>query len=284
MSRRIRTLKPELLEDEKVAPLSDSAWRLFVSLITLADDYGNVRADVRWLQGQVWWAHAEPPNVLSALVELVKASLIEPYGVRGGAYCHIRGWEKHQRIDNAGKNKVPMHNDADALRIDVDRAEDWKLSPRVAASRREPGSQDPSSPLDQDRNRKGEERECPRPEPGDVALASDLWSAILRNFPAHALSRVTPAEKTKRLAKWADHVRLMRTVDRHTPDEIAALIRWCQADSFWKANIQSTEKLREQWDKLVAQMAREGKAPTATQRKTEQPAFTFNIGGVEVER
>lgn len=140
MSRRIRSLKPELIEDEKVAPLSDSAFRLFVSMITLADDHGNVRADIRWLQGQVWWASAEPPNVLPLLVELVRACLIEPYGVRGGTYCHLRGWGKHQRIDNAGKNKVPPPNDTDALSIDIYTAGDWRLSPRLAEFRGESGT------------------------------------------------------------------------------------------------------------------------------------------------
>lgn len=116
---RIRTLKPEILDDEKVAPLSDTAFRLFTSMVILADDWGNVRADVRWLQAQIWWAHGGAPNVLLALVELCRATLIEVYAVRGGTYVHLRGWEKHQRIDNAGKARVPMPNDPDANRIEV---------------------------------------------------------------------------------------------------------------------------------------------------------------------
>lgn len=142
---RIRTLKPEILDDEKVAPLSDTAFRLFASLVLLADDHGNTRADVRWVQGQVWWAHNEPPNVLLALVELYRASLIEVYAVRGGTYVHLRGWAKHQRIDNAGKNRVPMPNDADANRIELieaDFAANRGESPRLAAgSRPGPGEE-----------------------------------------------------------------------------------------------------------------------------------------------
>jgi hypothetical protein len=180
MSRRIRSLKPELIEDEKVSPLSDSAFRLFVSMITLADDHGNVRADVRWLQCQIWWAHGEPPNVLSALLELHRASLIEPYGVRGGTYVHLRGWEKHQRIDNAGKNKVPPRNDADALDIDVSSDADWRLSPKVSANLGESGGRTPGSPLDMDR--KGRERDM------DAAAnsppAKPKKSALLSLFPA----------------------------------------------------------------------------------------------------
>lgn len=184
MSRRIRSLKPELIEDEKAAPLSDTAFRLFVSMITLADDHGNVRADVRWLQGQVWWAHPTPPNVLLALIELNKAQLIEPYGVRGGMYLHLRGWEKHQRIDNAGKNKVPPRNDADALPIQLDATGDWRLSPKVSANVGESGTELPSSPLDMDKDRIGSGRDRdveaaakpPRAKsPKRTALSAD-WS------------------------------------------------------------------------------------------------------------
>lgn len=114
---RIRTLKPEILEDEKTSRLSDTAFRLFASMIVLADDYGHVRADARWLQAQIWWAHAEPPNVLMALIELQRGELIEVYGVRGGTYASLRGWAKHQRVDNAGKGRVPMPDDPDARKV-----------------------------------------------------------------------------------------------------------------------------------------------------------------------
>ncbi len=157
---RIRTLKPEILDDEKVAPLSDTAFRLFTSFVILADDHGNARADVRWLTGQVWWAHMEPPNVLHALVELCRASLIDVYAVRGGTYVHLRGWEKHQRIDNAGKNRVPLPKDPDAHTIEVTIecfAEIRGEPPRLAAgSRPGPG---------RDQEGKGMEEAAAVPQP-----------------------------------------------------------------------------------------------------------------------
>ena len=54
MAGRIRTIKPELLEDEVASSLSDSAWRLFVSSWLLADDHGNFRAGRRYLAASVW--------------------------------------------------------------------------------------------------------------------------------------------------------------------------------------------------------------------------------------
>lgn len=131
---RIRTLKPEILEDEKTAPLSDTAFRLFTSMVILADDWGNVRCDTRWLSSQIWWAHEAKPDVVSALIELCRATLIEVYAVRGGTYAHLRGWEKHQRIDNAGKNKVPRPSEPDVTLIEINEL----VSPNFAANLREP--------------------------------------------------------------------------------------------------------------------------------------------------
>lgn len=114
---RIRTLKPEILEDQLIARLSDSAFRLFVSSIVLADDFGNLQGDEKWLRSLIWWAHDDSPRVAEVLGELRRASLVTLYEVRGQVYLHLRGWSKHQRIDNAGKPRVPKPDDVDAREI-----------------------------------------------------------------------------------------------------------------------------------------------------------------------
>jgi hypothetical protein len=135
---RIRSIKPEILEDEEVAGLSDGAWRLWVSLWALADDHGNARSTTKWLAGQIWWVHGRDPIEVEKLIaELVQANRIELYAVRTERYLHLRNWEKHQRIDNAGKPRVPLPEEgqpASAMFCDI--------SPRVAANLSE-------SPLDQ---------------------------------------------------------------------------------------------------------------------------------------
>ena len=145
----------------------------------------------------------------------------------------------------------------------------------------------PSRVTERNESDAGEERrgeESKSPDKRDVALSLILILEILKNNPRHSLGRLTGAEKEKRIGKWANHVRLMREVDGHSEDEIKTVIRWCQSDSFWRGNIQSTEKLREKWDTLVAQMARNGtRLPSAT-KPNEQPALKFTIGGIEVER
>lgn len=115
MAGRIRTIKPELLDDVRTAGLSDCAFRLFIGMILLSDDHGNLRAQVGYLHGACFWATPVPrSDVQIALDELTEAELIVPYEVRGQAYVCLAGWKKHQRVDHPGKPRVPMPDDPDA--------------------------------------------------------------------------------------------------------------------------------------------------------------------------
>lgn len=111
---RIRTLKPEMLEDEKVAALPDRPWRAFVSCILLADDHGNLRGDTRWLTGQAFWA-ADPSPVTTeaAVLELARRGFLRPYSVRGQRYLAIVGWSRHQKVNKPGGPRVPRPTEDD---------------------------------------------------------------------------------------------------------------------------------------------------------------------------
>jgi hypothetical protein len=218
---RIRTLKPEILDDEKIAPLSDSAFRLFTSFVVLADDYGNARADIRWLQGQIWWAHGEPPNILTALIELYRATLIEVYAVRGGTYVHLKGWEKHQRIDNAGKNRVPTPKDADVIAIVADTeivAAVRGESPRLAAGPR-PGM--------------GEEREmeaAASPPPAKPKKSAKSETAIPTDWTPRTEERSRAAVSGLDCDSEAEHFR-----DHHTARN-SRFADWDAAFRTWLRN------------------------------------------------
>lgn len=108
---RIRTLKPEFLEDERVAALSDRAFRLLIGSILLADDYGNFRGAITYLRGQVFWGREEvsPKEVTDTLAELVAAHFLQPYEQDGQKYLHIRTWAKHQKVDHPSKPRVPAY-------------------------------------------------------------------------------------------------------------------------------------------------------------------------------
>lgn len=109
---RIRTIKPEMLEDARTAELSDGAFRLFVGAILLADDAGRLRADPRYLCGQVFWGAPDGSTttreqVAEARAELERAQILVVYSVRGQEYAVLRTFAKHQRIDRPSPPKCP---------------------------------------------------------------------------------------------------------------------------------------------------------------------------------
>lgn len=115
MSGRIRTIKPELLEDAKTANLSHLEFRLFVSMILMADDYGNLRATPSLIVGNAFWGTKDnPADIESATAELEEVGLVRTYEIRGQLYAHVCGWAKHQRVDKPGKPRVPAENEPEA--------------------------------------------------------------------------------------------------------------------------------------------------------------------------
>ena len=117
---RIRTIKPELLDDEVTAGLSDREFRLLIGCILGADDLGNLRASARQLRAAIWWARDDAPTieqVQHALDYLASTTtkLLEPYSTKGQRYAHIRTWDRHQKIDKPGKPKVPSPSEADMV-------------------------------------------------------------------------------------------------------------------------------------------------------------------------
>ena len=117
MAGRIRTIKPELLEDERTASLSHEEFRLFVGLILLADDHGNFRATPKMLDGAIFHTQESREGLANLLEGLARVSLVSLYLVRGQAYGHLRGWDKHQRVDHPSKPRVPQPTDEEAVQI-----------------------------------------------------------------------------------------------------------------------------------------------------------------------
>lgn len=106
MSGRIRSIKPEWLDDERLAECSSEARVLSIGLLLEADDHGNGRAWVTGLAGRVF--PGKPREVLAkALEELRAIRYVLLYEVDGQHYFSIRNWSKHQKVDHPGRPKVP---------------------------------------------------------------------------------------------------------------------------------------------------------------------------------
>lgn len=114
MSGRIRTFKPELLDHDRYAELTDAAARLFHGVVLNADDRGNCPAGASWIAGRIF--HGRPKNKIQVgklLHELEAAGLIDRYKVDGAPYMAIVGWNQkgsptYQRIDKPQPPKYPL--------------------------------------------------------------------------------------------------------------------------------------------------------------------------------
>lgn len=94
---------------------------------------------------------------------------------------------------------------------------------------------------------------------GDVSQSSPLdpevsqagmgLACLLRQRILETNSRARITEK--QVVAWGRQADLMLRVDNRTVEEISSLIEWSQRDPFWRGNILSMRKLREQFDQLT---------------------------------
>lgn len=91
------------------------------------------------------------------------------------------------------------------------------------------------------------------------ACAPDREHVLLSQLLAGLIRQRDPKAKVAPLSKgWLDAIRLLIERDGRTPGEVEHVIRWCQADPFWQANILSAPKLRAKFDQLRAKASAPG--------------------------
>lgn len=103
---RIRTVKPELASDRKLAQASRDARYTFVLLISQADDDGLVRAEPRQLLGSLYpHDYDVTPEILERwLAELDGLGLIHWRHTRDGMrVAELVNWSRHQNIKHRSK-------------------------------------------------------------------------------------------------------------------------------------------------------------------------------------
>lgn len=97
---RIRSIKPELRRDRKIADCGILASLLSRDLITYADDQGRFRADPREVKAECFPYHdtLKAQSVEDALQALAGIGLIELYEVGGDRFGWMPRWFRDQRL------------------------------------------------------------------------------------------------------------------------------------------------------------------------------------------
>lgn len=102
---RIRSLKPELPSDKKLASVPIDVRYTFVLILSRADDYGLLLAEPRQLLGELY-PHDDltPKCVLNWIQILVQNGFLRWRETTDGArIIEVCNWKKHQKIRDPGK-------------------------------------------------------------------------------------------------------------------------------------------------------------------------------------
>jgi hypothetical protein len=238
---------------KKVNAVSEGAENLYYRANISADDYGRYHAEPEILKGQIYTLRKISLKEIARRVdELWRINLVKLYEVSGERYLEVVDFEKHQTFKTDRAKKAEYPEPKGYLKYE-------------SGGRKDPlGIQPvPNGSLSKDKLSKDKLREvnsssclgiqpapdpCPAPQKApDTQLVQLLISLMEKNNPnSSILKRLTP----KRQEEWIRQCRLLREADGKTADEIEAVIRFSQQDSFWKINILSMPKLREKWDQL----------------------------------
>lgn len=152
---RIRTLKPEWLEDEQLLRAGSHARVLSVALILVADDYGRGRCIPEALAAQVFPFEPESSRVFrESLARLSEMHFCCVYRVRDQQYFQIRNWTKHQRVDKPGKPRVPAPDASDYIELESS-GESREPFANHSRESRETLAPDRDRDLDQEQERRG---------------------------------------------------------------------------------------------------------------------------------
>lgn len=102
---RIRSLKPQVWQDEKIGQVSRDARLLFVGLITQADDDGRFLTLPSVICGNVFPRDTDAARKLPKwFAELEAVGLIRLYG---GEYGCLPKWTSHQKISHPTPSILP---------------------------------------------------------------------------------------------------------------------------------------------------------------------------------
>lgn len=124
-----RIIKESAFLSDKIAELSDFEFRLWVGLITQADDVGRGDARPAIIKGRIFALRdrTTQKDIDAALRTLAAVGCVSLYTVDGKPYYQFPNWAKHQRVRDA-KSKYPGVDEADDAESD---------SPQLAATRRD---------------------------------------------------------------------------------------------------------------------------------------------------
>ena len=191
-----RIIKESTFTSDRISQLSDFEFRLWVGLITQADDAGRGDARPAIIKGRIFALRERTTlkDIDAALQALAAAGCVSLYTVGGKPYFQFPNWAKHQRVRDA-KPKYPAMENAD--------------SPQLAATRGEAPPK--SNPIQSEPNPNPNEKEIAhtRGEFGWVKLTDAQYEKLVKDLGKDEADRCIAyidesAQQTGNKNKWKD--------------------------------------------------------------------------------
>lgn len=104
---RIRTIKPEMWQDEDLAQVSEAAMLLAIGLLNHADDEGYFKANPGLVRAAVFPLREPSVSIHGMFSELSNIGFLRLFeGSDGKQYGYISNFMKHQKINRAYPSKI----------------------------------------------------------------------------------------------------------------------------------------------------------------------------------
>lgn len=243
---RSRNIKPGFFSNETLADINPLGRILFAGLWTIADREGRLQDRPKRIKAEV--LPYDDCDADQLLTELNKHKFILRYESDGQRYIQVLAWHKHQTPhvkEVASTIPVPVLNSV----------EHESSTGKTGTSPSDSLLLIPDS-LELPRPKRNRATSAKNPK---LVYTADDEALAKRMFAAVRLA--APSSKEPSYAAWANAMRLLREQDGRTHEQIWAIFDWANRDSFWRTNILSPGKLRDQWAQLEAKML--AKVPTA---------------------
>jgi uncharacterized phage protein (TIGR02220 family) len=109
---RIRMIKPEFWDDEKLSSISRDARLTFIGMWNNSDDYAVVKGHASWLKNNIFpYDDIKLSEFQKWLLELENIKVILPFEHSGEKYYYIKNFQKHQTINRPSQVKNPQPQD-----------------------------------------------------------------------------------------------------------------------------------------------------------------------------
>lgn len=192
-----RIIKESAFSSDKIASLSDFEFRLWIGLITQADDTGRGDARPAIIKGRVFplRERVTTKDIDAALHAAAAKGCVTLYTVGGRPYFWFPSWTEHQRIRDC-KPKYPGIEDADDGSIFGVAGAHFNISPQFAASC---GELPQSAALIQSNPIQSESN--PNTNPKDKSGAFERIVSAWNSLPLGKASTISPARKKSMSAR-----------------------------------------------------------------------------------